>query len=138
MAPVKVFLDANVLFSAALGGASFALLWEIAASGKISLYSSRYCFIEASENLKRKRPAPLPLHTQQKQRVAAISENTAYLEWAAALVPEKDAPVLAAARGAEMEVLLTGDIRDFGALMQRDDLGIRVCTLRAFLLAPNS
>jgi uncharacterized protein len=50
------------------------------------------------------------------------------------LVAEKDAPVLAAALAARADVLVTGDLKHFGALMDRDDLPPRVRTPRAFLL----
>jgi hypothetical protein len=49
-------------------------------------------------------------------------------------VAEKDAPVLAAARAARADVLVTGDLKHFGALMDRDDLPLRVRSPRAFLL----
>jgi predicted nucleic acid-binding protein len=49
-------------------------------------------------------------------------------------VTEKDAPVLAAALAAQADVLVTGDRKHFGALMDRDDLPLRVRTPRAFLL----
>jgi hypothetical protein len=56
------------------------------------------------------------------------------LAWAATLLPEKDAAVLAAARAAAADVLLTGDLQHFGSLMTRRDLALRVSTVREFLL----
>jgi predicted nucleic acid-binding protein len=50
------------------------------------------------------------------------------------LVTEKDAPVLAAALAARADVLVTGDLKHFGPLMQRADLPLRVRSPRAFLL----
>jgi len=49
-------------------------------------------------------------------------------------VAGKDAPVLAAALAARADVLVTGDLKHFGALMDRDDLPLRVRSPRAFLL----
>jgi len=61
--PVRVFLDANILFSAALQGEAFVLLWELPKSGKTVLLTSPYCALEARENIIRKRPHPtLPLN----------------------------------------------------------------------------
>jgi predicted nucleic acid-binding protein len=53
------------------------------------------------------------------------------------LAPDKDAPILAAAAGAKVAVLLTGDLRHFGGLTRRSDLPLRIRTVRAFLAAPN-
>jgi predicted nucleic acid-binding protein len=49
-------------------------------------------------------------------------------------VPEKDAPVLAAALAVRADVLVTGDLKHFGALKDRGDLPLRVRSPRAFLL----
>ena len=50
------------------------------------------------------------------------------------LLPAADAHVLEAAWSAGADALIIGDVRDFGALMARDGLGLRVRTPRAFLL----
>lgn len=137
MAALKVFLDANVMFSAAQGGASFALLWELAAAGKVTLHSNRACFVEARENLLRKRPQAVSAYDALCGRIAEVTDDDASLTWASNLGHEKDAPVLAAA-ALGMEVLLTGDVQDLGPFMERTDLGLRVCTVRDFLLQPAS
>jgi len=56
---VKAFLDANVLFSAALGGEGFGLLWGLAERGAVELVTSSYCYLEARVNLERKAPAAI-------------------------------------------------------------------------------
>ena len=134
MAPLKLFLDANILFSAALGGPSFGLLWEIASAGKVSLCTSRTCVDEAESNLARKRPDALVRFGDLCRKVREVPEAPERLEDVQALLPEKDAHVLAAALANEADVLLTGDVRHFGALMIGTDLPIRVCTIRSFLL----
>lgn len=134
MEAVKVFLDANILFSASLGGATFQLLWDLAASGKVSLCTSRYCYIEATENLHRKRANALPKFQSLMASVSMVSDAPERLEWAHGYVRDKDAPVLAAAVKAGVHVLITGDVRDFGPLMERDDLPVAVRTIKAFLL----
>jgi predicted nucleic acid-binding protein len=73
MGPVRIFLDANILFSAALGGRSFALLWELARAEKVTLLTSRYCRIEAERNLSRKRPASLKAFGELLEWVAELS-----------------------------------------------------------------
>lgn len=60
----------------------------------------------------------------------ALSEHGS---WASALVHAGDIHVLAAARAVQADVLVTGDLRHFGHLMDRSDLALRMRTVRAFL-----
>ena len=135
MEAVRAFLDANILFSASLGGGSFGLFWELSKAGKVALYTSRYCYLEAIGNLQRKHSQSLPKFHELMQSVSyVVDEESTHLEWALALIREKDVPVLTAAVEAKVDVLITGDLRDFGHLMNRKDLPIAVMTLRTFLL----
>ncbi|MHB1532126.1 hypothetical protein [Acidithiobacillus sp.] len=129
---VTVFLDANILFSAAPGGEAFAMLWELSQQKKVALRSSAYWLIEARRNIENKRPQAMPdLETKLADvRVVAHAENVAF----PVDLNVKDLPVLAAAVAAGVEALLTGDVRHFGPLMNRRDLPLRVMTLREFLL----
>lgn len=133
MGAVRVFLDANVLFSAALGGQSFDLVWELAERGKIELVTSRHCRLEAERNLSRKRPERLERFLTLLAGVREASDIKEH-ESASSLLPVKDAPVYAAAVALGAHVLLTGDRRHFGALMARTDLPLRIRTVRDFLL----
>ena len=134
MGQVRVFLDANVLFSAALGGPAFALLWELAKGGRIDLCTSTYCLSEAEQNLAWKRLDTLDRYHTLMAAVVTVPEAISDLPWAEGLVVSKDAPVLAAAARAGAEALITGDLTHFGPLMERNDLPLRVRTVRAFLL----
>ncbi len=133
--PPLVFLDANILFSAAIGGPAFELLLDLAREGKIRLATSRACVAEAETNLERKR-------AEARERLADVLalvsveawDESEHTEWAAGLINPDDVHVLSAARAATADVLLTGDTTHFGPLMERDDLGLRVRTPRAFLL----
>jgi len=130
-----VFFDANVLFSAALGGPAFALLLELERLGSIRLVTSRMCLLEARENLVRKRPdAVAALETILSQIDVGVAPIEGFLEWAAELVHIDDAQVLAAARAFDADHLVTGDTIHFGSLMGRRDLGILVWTPRSLLL----
>jgi len=131
---VKVFLDSNVLFSAALGGGPFGLLWEIAGTGRVQLVTTAYCLAEASDNLKHKKPDAIEHYNKLMRAVGEVPDGQAHLAWASKLVAAKDAPVLAAAVAAGVDILLTGDLKHFSHLMQRDDLTLRVRTVRTFLL----
>jgi predicted nucleic acid-binding protein len=135
VAPLIVFLDANVLFSAALGGPAFQLIWELARRGRVRLVTSAHCRIEAAANLERKRPRSASRLGRLLSDVTLAPEPLPEaLASARRLVPEKDAPVLAAALAARADVLVTGDLKHFGALMDRGDLPLRVPSPRAFLL----
>lgn len=139
--PVRVFLDANILFSAALVGqppaesSPFALLWTLAVAGKVRLVSSRWCVGEAQHNLRRKRPADEASLAALLADVEVVADPRATDPRAEALLPAKDAPVLSAALASGCRVLITGDLRHFGPLMTESlDLTVKVTTLRAFLL----
>jgi predicted nucleic acid-binding protein len=135
VAPLIVFLDANVLFSAALAGPAFELIWELARRRRIRLVTSTYCRIEADANLERKRPRSATRLAELLREVELVPEPTpVQIAAARRLVVEKDAWVLAAALATGANVLVTGDLKHFGALMERDDLPLRVRSPRAFLL----
>lgn len=125
----RVFLDANVLFSAAWRTASgLTRLWEIAS---LHLVTSPYAADEAERNLARKRP----------DAVARLTTLLRGVEITSALVtlddghglPPKDVPILAAAVASHCEVLLTGDIADFGHLIGRTLQGVRILTVSQLL-----
>ncbi|HEY8489449.1 MAG TPA: PIN domain-containing protein [Dehalococcoidia bacterium] len=134
--PLAVFLDANILFSSALGRsrgrAAFDLLWELAAGGRLTLVTSVYCHVEAERNLALKAPDALGTFRRRMRQVRTVATTGDAPEWADCLPPE-DRPVLAGALACGAAVLITGDRRHFGPLMDRPDLPIRVTTLRAFL-----
>ncbi|BCZ95661.1 PIN domain-containing protein (plasmid) [Thermus thermophilus] len=128
-----IFLDANILFSASLGGEVFEAIWEGARRKRYRMATSLYCLLEARENLLRKRPTALR-ELEDKLKVVTLVPEAEGASWMASLVPEKDLPVLAAAVAAGASVLLTGDTRHFKSLMSRQDLPLKVLTPRAFVL----
>ncbi|MHB8236211.1 MAG: PIN domain-containing protein [Acidithiobacillus ferrivorans] len=130
---VTVFLDANILFSAALGGEAFALLWELAQQRKVVLCSSAYCLAEARRNIENKRPSA---QTNLEARLADVKvvPHAKNVDFPVDL-NAKDLPVLAAAVAAGVDALLTGDVRHFGPLMDLPGRPLRIMTLRAFLLS---
>ncbi|ETN89726.1 MULTISPECIES: PIN domain-containing protein [Thermus] len=137
---MRVFLDANVLFSAALGGTVFAAIWALAEAEKIQLLTSPLCLVEAQYNLERKRPEALPQLGALMRRVVLIQEpgeggfrHEGPMAALAAELPEKDQPVLRAALLARAQVLLTGDVRHFGRFMSREDLPLRIMTPGDFI-----
>ncbi|MGQ0651018.1 MAG: PIN domain-containing protein [Betaproteobacteria bacterium] len=125
----RVFLDANVLFSAAWREDSgLARLWDV--SGAI-LVTSRYALAEAERNLdtedQRSRLRSLSLKTTL---VAAASGSA--LPAGVELVA-KDLPILLAAIESGSTHLLTGDRRHFRALYGRTVAGVRILTPAEYL-----
>jgi predicted nucleic acid-binding protein len=106
----RLFLDANVLFSAAYQpNPGLLRLWKLRTA---VLCSSRYAVAEANLNLDEE---------GQRKRLAALVEKLQLFEAPerelprGISLPEKDAPILLAAIAAQATHLLTGDVRDFGA-----------------------
>jgi len=101
-------------------------------AGSDSLPAAKSCS-EAAANLERKRPDAAPRPAVLLVSVGeALEPNEEELEKARRVLPEKDAPVLAAALATEASVLTTGDVKHFGSLMQRRDLKLRIRTPRPF------
>ena len=137
MADLRVFLDANVLFTAPYGpdGLS-ALLIELGAAGRVGLLTSPVAIVEAERNLEANRPAALPALRRILSAVRVVREPApADVE---RLTPpdlsSKDRPLLAAAIVASATHFTTGDIADFGRFMKRGTgLPLQVMTPRQFL-----
>ena len=116
----RVFLDANVLFSAAYrDGAGLARLWNL---DEVHLVTSTYAMMEARLNLAEPR---------QQERLGTLLRGLSIVPAGGAVpsgiaLPEKDAPILASALAAKATHLLTGDVRHFGALYNKDIAGCLV------------
>lgn len=119
---MRVFLDANVLFSAAYRETgSVRMFFALANAGACDLFSSAYAVDEARRNIAAKHPdrtADLELLVQS---IALVREPApATVAWAAAQrLPPKDAPILAAAVDGRCNILVTGDRTHFGELFGR-------------------
>lgn len=126
----RVFLDANVLFSAAyLPTSRLVRLWRL--PGTV-LLSSDYAVEEARRNL------DLADHRYRlEQRVKRMEIVTA---WQSASLPrgvrldDKDTPILLAAIEARATHLLTGDRQDFGHLYERTVTGVEILPPAEYLM----
>jgi predicted nucleic acid-binding protein len=126
---VRVFLDANVLFSAAYGdGGSVRVLFDLPSVAACSLVSSAQAIEEARRNIAAKRSDRLAdLDEMVNSLEVAPAPRPGMVEWAAGLgLPSNDAPILAAAVDARCHILATGDRRDFGRFMGKRVRGIIV------------
>ena len=131
---MRLFLDANILFTAAhnpRGKAAFVI--EAGKNGRWDLVTSSYAREEARRNLTKKFPQGSDDYDALFAGVQVVG-HPPDLPFPAALV-EKDRPILQAALASRSTHLLTGDIRDFGSFMNRPDetFGILIQTVAEFL-----
>ena len=116
---MKLFLDANILFTAAYspGGISRAL-FDLDKTGSCELVSSAYAMEVARRNLAVKAPACLADFTENRSLLRIVAEpSPQQTPWATELsLPAKDVPIVTAACEAGCDILVTGDRRDFGHL----------------------
>jgi uncharacterized protein len=108
-----VFLDANILFSAAYrSDAGLKRLWKLPGA---RLITSAYAAEEARRNLgypERREDLAGLLDSLEVVTTALPAEHLLY---STVKLPEKDQPILLAAIGAGATHLLTGDFRHFGS-----------------------
>lgn len=135
----RVFLDANVLFSAAYNPEGrCAALFEVPRLGYCGLVTSAYAVTEAERNLRHKKPEALKAFAALLEKLNLVPEAALSKQaQAEALgINEGDVKILAAALG-ECEILITGDRKHFGRWMGRSVKGIRIMSpaeaLSAFL-----
>ena len=141
---MRVFLDANVLFAAAISveGRS-AALFLLAEHGACELVTSSYALTEARRNVETRYPKARKRLESLIRRVTiapeASSSRVAWVQRQQERVPEEDAPILAAAIDAGVDVFVTGDRKHFGHLFGRTVEGVRVLSLaRTFALVVDS
>ena len=128
---MRLFLDANVLFSAARNpeGRAAAML-ALAERGLCELLTSPHAVEEARRNLNLKHPDRAARLDQMLRAVVIGREASPQgVAWALAQVlPPKDAPILAAAADAQADLLVTGDLTHFGHLYGKTIRGLKVVT----------
>jgi predicted nucleic acid-binding protein len=124
---VRIFLDANILFSAAKSaGAVRELLARASAAGH-TLCTDAYVEAEARRNLTVKAPAGLPALDALLVRVELSGYSGGELSSEiATLLPEEDQPVLAAAIRLRCDALVTGDRTHFGAIYGKKAKGVMI------------
>ncbi|MGB6363429.1 MAG: PIN domain-containing protein [Thermoanaerobaculia bacterium] len=126
----RVFLDANILFSAAWREDSgLTRLWKLK---QIVLLTSTYAFEEAYRNL----PNP-----QQRERLRHLTAGMEIVEVSTAEgpladevdLPANDLPILAAAIATAATHLLTGDRRAFGRYYGKTLSGVQILRPASYL-----
>ena len=125
----RLFLDANVLFSAAYRvDTPLRRLWH---RPRTELITSAYALLEVERHL----------DEEQRGRLAELMEEVKVVADAPSGVLEgvalrdKDVPILAAAIAAKATHLITGDRRDFGAHYGETIGGVLIMRPRDYLSA---
>ena len=133
---MRVFLDANVLFTAAHNPrGKAALVITLGSEGLFQLATSAYAREEARRNLERKAPDRLAEFSHQLNAIRLVADNPSIP--CPADLAEKDWPIYRAAHACKANVLLIGDHRDFGFLMNAPELanGLLIQPVADFLAA---
>lgn len=131
---MRLFLDANVLFTAAHNpNGKAALTIELGKRGHWAHATSLYASEEARRNLVRKFPRSLD-GLNALLRDIPLVEPRPGLPFPATLA-ERDRPIFQAAVTCQATHLLTGDLKDFGPFMNRPEetSGILVQSVPEFL-----
>lgn len=131
---MKLFLDANVLFSAAhRPQGKAALVIELSRKGHWEVVTSAYAIDEARRNLHLKFPSAVENLDALLAQVNRVEHHPSL--FCPKCLPEKDRPIFQAALACSASHLLTGDYKDFGELMGKPDrtLGIHVMSVATFL-----
>lgn len=113
---MRIFLDANILFSAAKSDGAVRHLLRLLLEAGHECWVDDYVVIEARRNLAAKGADALMVFEAllAHLRVGPVQAHAPALKeigW----LPEKDRPVLAAAMRLRCEALVTGDRMHFGA-----------------------
>ena len=129
----RLFLDANVLFSAAYRpDAGLLQLWKLP---DVALCASHYVIEEARINLE---------ELDQRERLGRLTRVLHLFDAVAGKIPreislpEKDVPIMLAAIEAHATHLLTGDVRHFGRYFGRRIGGILIMLPAAYLRSRRS
>jgi len=127
---MRVFLDANVLFSTAKSNGAVRRLLQLLVERGHECWVDGYVLAEAQRNLAVKGPGALQvlsaLLPYLRLAAAASLQQCAAYQADTAWLPEKDRPVLAAAIRLRCDALVTGDRSHFGAGYGRTFGGVAV------------
>ncbi|MDE0221022.1 MAG: PIN domain-containing protein [Spirochaetaceae bacterium] len=132
---MRIFLDANVLFSAAqTDGAVRELINRLRAADH-RLMADSYVWEEARRNLVARYPSALPAFDALAKRISIVPLRGGDQDLESLPVGDKDKPVLAAAISLNCQVLITGDRTHFGHLF---GTAVRGVTIHSPALAARS
>jgi len=117
---MRVFLDANVLFSASNPESIMGRLIKQAAL-RLTLMTNTFVETEARRNLTLKRPQWISEFEQILEKTEQVADTMFDLPVS---LNQKDQPVLCSAIRSNCKYLVTGDKRDFGPLYDQTVEGV--------------
>lgn len=134
---MRVFLDANILFSAAKSDGAIRQLLRNLTLAKHTLVADSYVQLEASRNIAAKADAQADaqavrdldaLFNTVEVSAVQFAQSSPALQAAALWLPEKDRPVLLATMALACDVLVTGDSTHFGPGYGKRFEGVTACS----------
>ncbi len=131
---IRLFLDSNVLFTAAHNpSGKAALIIDLGGQGNWRVISCSYAIEEARRNISIKFPDYLERFETLTSAIIKVPSRSG--RNCPISLPEKDRPILEAAIRCEATHLLTGDMKDFGPFMNDSNLtgGVLIQTVSEFL-----
>ena len=133
---MRIFLDANILFSAAKSDGAVRRLIELLIKARHECCADGFVLEETRRNLAAKAPDGLVTLDSLllRMQVAGVQPFDAALDMALPL-PDKDRPVLAAAIRLGCAALVTGDRTHFGPLYGRTFRGVTIHSPRSLAQA---
>ena len=132
---MRIFLDANILFSAAKSDGAIRQLLRNLTLANHTLVADSYVQAEAIRNIAAKADAQAvtyldTLLSQIEVSNVQFAQSSPTLQATALWLPEKDCPVLLAAMALGCDVLVTGDSTHFGPGYGKRFEGVTVCSPR--------
>jgi predicted nucleic acid-binding protein len=123
---MRVFLDANILFSAALPRSRMRAFLDVLLD-RAQCLTNEYAMEETRRNLAVK----FPEGAKALEKLTKQLEIVSLLEMALEVqLPLKDVPILAGAVAGQATHLLTGDERDFGKFWGKTIQGVKIVSPR--------
>jgi rRNA-processing protein FCF1 len=123
---MRIFLDANILFSAAKTAGAIRQLIDRVLDDGHECWVDEFVVTEARRNLRSKGSGSLPALETLLGRLRVESMHSAEASADTDWLPDKDRPVLAAAIRLRCDGLVTGDRTHFGAGYGKAFGGVRI------------
>jgi len=129
---MRIFLDANILFSAANPSGSIRQLVNIVREAGHQCWADEQVIREAHRNLFLKQRERIPDFERLLTEIhcAGKPSDAPFVQLIEAPLPENDRQVLAAAIALECDAFVTGDQAHFGPLYGKTVKGVRIYSPR--------
>jgi len=126
---MRIFLDANILFSASFPKSRLAeFLGEL--QRHAVFLTNAYAKAESERNIAAKQPERLAAH---EKFVASLEVIPLQMFDTGVKLAEKDQPILCGAIAGGADFLLTGDKKDFGPLFGKRVRGVKIVNVQMLL-----